>query len=141
MSSTDEQPNHLLCPAGEHSKCIYQREEFLKTPVRTQHHGELSLSCAKLLQPLYVRLTDPTLLRRCSRMRTQNANESFNGQIWRRCPKTISTSKGTVETAVAMASLDFNMGHIGFGKVLEKMNVTSGVHFQAHAIQGIKQRI
>ena len=141
MSSTDEQPNHLLCPAGEHSWCIHQREEFLKTPVRTKHHGELSLKCAKLLQPLYVRLTDPALLRRCSRMRTQNANECFNGQIWRRCPKTISTSKGTVEIAVAMASLDFNMGPTGFDKVLEKMKVTSGVHFQAHAIQGTKRRL
>ena len=74
-------------------------------------------------------------------MRTQNANECFNGQIWRKCPKTISTSKGTVETAVAMASLDFNMGPTGFCKVLKKMNVTSGVHFQAHAIQGTKRRL
>ena len=49
MSSTDEQPNHLLCPAGEHSWCIHQREEFLKTPVHAKHPRELSLRCAKLL--------------------------------------------------------------------------------------------
>ena len=32
--------------------------------------------------------------------------------------KTISTNKDTVETAVAIASLDFNMSPTGFGKVL-----------------------
>ena len=94
MSSTDEHPNHMLCPAGEHSWCIHQREEFHKTPKRTQHRGELSIRCAQLLYPLYKRLTDPELLKRCNRMHTQNANKCYNGQIWRRCPKTVGTSSG-----------------------------------------------
>lgn len=43
---------------------------------------------AKELVSLYNRLLDKTLLGSCCRMKTQNANESFNALIWRRCPKT-----------------------------------------------------
>ena len=53
-------------------------------------------------------------------MLTQNDNECFNAQIWRRCPKTEATSLRTVETAVAMATLEFNQWPLGFQKVLEK---------------------
>ena len=53
-------------------------------------------------------------------MLTQNVNECFNAQIWRRCPKTEATSLRTVETAVAMATLEFNQWPLGFQKVLEK---------------------
>ena len=73
-------------------------------------------------------------------MRTQNANECYNGKIWRRCPKTVGTSRHTVETAVSMASLDFNIGPNGYGMVLEKMNVETGIHLDAHILRSTKRR-
>ena len=57
---------------------------------------------ADKLKPVYERLTDNKLLEHCTRMKTQNANEAFNGQVWRRCPKTEPTSLRVVETAVAI---------------------------------------
>ena len=80
-------------------------------------HGEQLL-------PIYERLTDSDLLHRCSQMKTQNNNECFNAQIWRRCPKTESTSLKTVETVVAMAVSEFNTGPQGFNNLLNKMGVS-----------------
>ena len=60
-------------------------------------------------------------------MHTQNANECYNGQVWRRCPKSLSTSKTIVDTAVAMASLDFNYGPTGYSKILEELDISSGI--------------
>ena len=83
MSSTNEEPNHKLCPPGEKSWCKYQRETLMKVEdyKRTNHNAELTVRCVKLLEPLYTRLTNADLLQRCSRMRTQNANECYNGQV------------------------------------------------------------
>ena len=62
-------------------------------------------------------------------MRTTNANESFNAQIWRRAPKHLPVGKDTVETAVAMAVLDFNKGSSGFSAVLENLDISPGYYF------------
>ena len=70
MSSTNEEPNHKLCPTGEKSWCRYQRETFLKVEdsKRTKHNAELAVRCVTLLEPLYTRLTNADLWQRCSRM-------------------------------------------------------------------------
>ena len=143
MSSTDEQPNHTMCPEGKMSWCIYQRETYLnvKDDDRTKHKGELSMECAKLLEPLYNRLTKPDLLERCIRMKTQNANECFNSQVWMRCPKGVNTSLSTVETAVAMASLDFNCGATGYSKLLEELSIDSGSHLTRYITSCTARRI
>ena len=142
MSSTNEEPNHKLCPPGEKSWCKYQRETFMKVEdsKRTNHNAELTVRCVKLLEPLYTRLTNADLLQRCSRMRTQNANECYNGQVWRRCPKSLSTSKSIVDTAVAMASLDFNYGPTGYSKILEELDISSGVYRRHHILQSTRKR-
>ena len=87
MSSTDEQPNHTMCPEGKMSWCIYQRETYLnvKDDDHTKHKGELSMECAKLLEPLYNHQT--FVSRDVFVFKTQNANECFNSQVWMRCPK------------------------------------------------------
>jgi len=40
-----------------------------------------------------------------------------------------------------MASLDFNIGPHGFSRVLEKMNITAGIHLNAHAFTSTKRRL
>ena len=39
-----------------------------------------------------------------------------------------------------MASLDFNIGPNGYGMVLEKMNVETGIHLDAHILRSPKRR-
>jgi hypothetical protein len=60
-------------------------------------------------------------------MLTQNANESFNAQIWKRCPKTEFSNRCTVETTVALATLSFNCGPIGIKLVMDELGLCWGV--------------
>ena len=80
------------------------------------------------------------LLERCTKMRTTNPNEIFNAQIWRRAPKHLPLGKLTVDTAVAMAVLEFNKGSSGFISVLENLNIHSGHHFMTYISLSTRKR-
>ena len=138
--STDDAPHHSHCPKGSESWCFYQRAVALKEEPRP-HRPSLTLAVAEKLLPIYERLTQPDLLQRCMRMKTQNPNECFNAQVWRRCPKTEPTSLRTVETAVAMATLAFNEGPSGLGTVLEEMGIRKGDVLTAHLNASTKMRL
>ena len=88
-TSTDEDLHHARCSQGTASWCFYQRASASGEPPMT-HKGNtntpVNRKVAQLLT-VYKRLSDPELLRRCLRKRTQNANESLHGVIWSRCPK------------------------------------------------------
>ena len=131
MMSTDENPQHTFCPPGEKSWCHYARETATGQ-ARGKHTASLKRECGEQLFGIYDRLTKPELLKRCIRMKTQNANECFNGQIWRRCPKTDNIGLKTVETAAAMATLEFNMGPQGLGEVITTLGMKTGTNLAAH---------
>ncbi|KAG0415860.1 hypothetical protein HPB47_006970 [Ixodes persulcatus] len=105
------------------------------------HRPAFPKDVAKEIVPIYNRLTQRELLIRCSRMKTQNANESFNALIWKRCPKTEFASLQTVETAVALAVLEFNLGPRGFERVLKEMNIAPGSHQAKHASKATRGKI
>lgn len=140
MTSTDEDPHHNYCPDGSTSWCHYKRAIAKNEPPR-KHTATLQRIHANKLLPLYKRLTDPALLERCSRMKTQNANECYNGQVWRRCPKSEPSSKNTIEVAVAMASLEFNIGPHGFSKVLDNLSVETGANLHQHMNRAAIKRV
>ncbi|KAG0426754.1 hypothetical protein HPB47_026151 [Ixodes persulcatus] len=73
-------------------------------------------------------------------MKTQNVNASFNVLIWKRCPKTEYTLLRTVETAVAIALLEYNLGSKGFERVL-KMGMSPGSHHELHTRKTNQQKI
>ena len=62
------------------------------------------------MTPLYSRLSDPELLKRCVPGLTQNQNESLNATIWKRCPKEKNFGAKFVNRAVASATLAWNTG-------------------------------
>ena len=74
----------------------------------------LPLPAAERLMPVFERLSHPELLERCSLLGTSNANESLHSVVWRRAPKTVFTTRSTVEIAVALGVVQFNVG----GRVL-----------------------
>ncbi|KAM7302316.1 hypothetical protein ISCGN_017833 [Ixodes scapularis] len=143
--STDQEPRHLACPEGEESWCHHNRHEALKAagkPTAAKpHRPAFSKDVAKELVPLYNRLAEQDLLTRCSRMKTQNANESFNALIWKRCPKTEFASLRTVETAVALAVLEFNLGPRGFERALLQMEISPGSHQEKHSYKATRGKI
>ena len=129
--STDQDPHHSYCPQGSTSWCFFQRAVALKEEPRP-HRPSLTRDVAEKLLPIYERLTNPDLLKRCTRMKTQNSNESFNAQVWRRCPKTEPTSLRTVQTAVALALLAFNDGPSGLDTVLQHMDISASDVMKTH---------
>ena len=60
--------------------------------------------------PIFQRLSEENLLNRCSRNKTQNANEALHHLIWKFSPKIIFNGRNTLETAVLLALCQFSMG-------------------------------
>lgn len=122
MLSTDSAPNHKFCPDGEKSWCHYKRSMAKNAPYE-KHRPTFTPEVGAVIYPTVVRLTDPELLQRCSKMGTQNANESFNSLIWQRCPKQNFSSRMSVETATSLAVLAFNCGPVGLKMVIKKLGL------------------
>lgn len=111
--STDDNPQHAYCPKGKSSWCFYQAAKannklpgLHKKNVRTP----LNKICFDKILPLYERLTEESLLTRCARCLTQNANESLHSVIWSRCPKEVFVSKARVQVAAAVGVCEYNLG-------------------------------
>ena len=70
VSSTDNNPNHHMCPNGDKSWCGYNRnkETF-------QHVHELPEAIVELVEPIYDELTSADLLKKYLHGMTQNNNE------------------------------------------------------------------
>ncbi|GIY34098.1 hypothetical protein CEXT_435311 [Caerostris extrusa] len=56
-------------------------------------------------------------------VKTQNANESFNGTLWQRVSKEVFVWLKTVKLRVYDAAIQFNEGYMGCLKVSEKLNI------------------
>lgn len=121
VAITDANPNHRLCPAGETSWCHFQRSIATNSPIRP-HTPTIRPEVSILVYPVIKRLADPELLSRCAKMWTQNANESFNALVWRRCSKTEFYNKTSVETATFLAVLAFHMGYLRLTVLMEHLH-------------------
>ena len=124
--STDSNPQHQFCPPGADSWCRYQRE--LAGGPKYTHHESIPEAVFKLIKPIYLRLSERSLLEKCLRGATQNRNESFNGLVWQICPKSGFCSAKTVQIAVALATAWFNDKSQGIENLLDEMGIPKG-HF------------
>ena len=135
--STDASPKHDFCPAGAQSWCDWQKAKAKGKSY--SHTKNLSPAIRDEVKPVYMRLTEKSLLDRCTRGATQNANESLNNMIWQFCPKESFCSSRIVETAVYLAVIIFNDGYMKLEAVLDKMSCSTGV-FTGHALEHFEQR-
>lgn len=130
--STQEKPQHQFCPTGTDSWCGWQRVKA-GSGEQYQHHDSVPQAVFQKIKPVYIRLTDKSLLQRCLCGATQNRNESLNGLIWQLCPKETFCGATTVETAAAMAVSLFNDGSVALRRILEEMQCPVGVFTAASA--------
>jgi hypothetical protein len=119
--STDEQHNHSYCPQGSDSWCFFQRAQAagVQPP---PHRRPFPPDVAEALMPVYQRLGDAQLLRRCLAGKTQNNNECFHSLLWSVCPKERWSNLRSVDTALGIAVQRFNKGstaHLDFLVELE----------------------
>ena len=93
---------HQFCPKD--SWCRYWADN--------SNYSEASRSSSVfnlILNPIFSRLSNEDILRRCLKGLTQNQNEAINGMLWSVCPKTKFCGRSKVLLAVA----DTGMGHLG----------------------------
>ena len=105
MTSSDAYPKHMHCPPGPTSWCFWQRNVANgKEQGSHKEHETLSADIGKQMVPIFKRLSDENLLKRCVHAKTQNTNESFHNNIWKIAPKAIFVGRKTIETAVSLAA-------------------------------------
>ena len=80
----------------------------------------------KELKPIFTRLSDDALLKRCLHGLTQNQNEAINGVLWANCPKTKFCGVRKVELVVCETICKFNTGAEGRMSILEAIRVKPG---------------
>ena len=73
------------------------------------------------IKPIFKDLSDPTLLKKSLRGRTQNLNELFNNFIWTRIPKNIFAEFDTLKLGLHDAKLSFSGRYIGKCEVLSRI--------------------
>ena len=112
-----------MCSRTEDSWCKYQADKINNTNTY-KHSPGIPIIIRDTIKPIFVSLSDDTLLSKCLHGKTQNNNESLNGVIWKRCPQDFFVGRTTVELSVASAVISFNEGASGIIKVLKKLNVT-----------------
>ena len=140
MRSTDEEPRHLLCPKGNKSWCGYQRD-IVGGKNTYQHDNPLPEAVADEIKGIFVALSEPSLLKACLHCGTQNQNESLNGLIWQRAPKTIHSGLPTVEIAAHLAIAVFNDGGKAIVNVLESLEIEPGAYCKSFFKQLDKRRL
>ena len=123
VTSTDDSHDHSLCPTGSDGWCFHQRATADGVTPRP-HSKSLPADVAAAIRPLYVRLSDRTLLTRCLHGWTQNDNECFHSGLWSLCSKTKWAGLATVEMCLALAVQQFNKGASAHLDLLRKVDIT-----------------
>ncbi|GFW51858.1 uncharacterized protein TNCV_1187901 [Trichonephila clavipes] len=122
--STEDNPQHALCPLGEDSWCGYNRS--IVTGEFYIHKHSLPESILLKVKKVFRDLTEKDLLKKCLHGRTQNPNESFNKCIWERIPKTVFVGIQTLKFGVMDAVICFNDGYVSRIKVFEALGIKPG---------------
>ncbi|KAG0427631.1 hypothetical protein HPB47_025329 [Ixodes persulcatus] len=112
MYSTDEEPRHNACPKGEESWCHHNRHLALQVAGKP--------SAPKPHRPAFSREVVKEL---------------------KRCPKTEFASLKTVETSVALAALEFNLGPKGMERALLEMKIEAGSHHESQTRKATQHRL
>ncbi|XP_044586088.1 uncharacterized protein LOC123266122 [Cotesia glomerata] len=132
--STDENPNHDMCPKGEDSWCSYQRAEASgELDTYTQDYSPLPPDVLKAIKPIYDDLSNDNLLSRCVGGFNQNNNESFNQLVWEICPKTVNTSSTIVQIAAYIATCIFNEGTNPLLMIMDTLGLNCGSNSHRYA--------
>ena len=132
--SSDDNPQHFFCP--KEMKCFYN-DAIEKGEKPVSHATKPNIFLAKLdnkddralIRQVFIDLTNPDLLQRCLKGRTQNPNESIHARLWKKCPKTMFFGLFRVRFACRITVLEHNFGYqesnllvslLGSNKAIEK---------------------
>ena len=118
-----------MVAVGASSWCKFQRANALgETP--PAHHTTIPKAVGKVIKPVFDRLSDRALLKRCLRGGTQNPNESLHATIWEHCPKQQYVGPHSVKTAICLAVINFNDGAVALDGILQEFGLKSGYYME-----------
>ena len=138
--SNDDNHNHNFCPSGSTSWCFYQRAIADDRPPR-EHRRPLPQDDVAALKPIYQRLGDPQLLRRCLDGKTSNSNECFHSPLWRVCPKMRWGNLQTIETALALSVQRFSNGSTALLDMLVQFELMTGPSMEKYVEKEDSNRV
>lgn len=124
--STDKKPTHDKCPPGENSWCSWQKAKATGELKNYKHKPPLSEEVFKAISPVYEELSSDDLLTRCLGGFTQNSNESFNSTVWAMAPKSSSSGKHVLDTAVFIAVGIYNDGLSSIMRLMQDLGMKIG---------------
>ena len=94
-----------------------------------------------LVKPIYQRLSDDNLLKKCLHGRTQNQNEAFNGMIWQRIPKEVYVGRDSLEFGLFDAVSHFNQGSKTVLSLYKALQIPPGKYTFTQIIFSISEQI
>ena len=139
-ASSSENEHHNYCPDGGDSWCGFKADKAKGTSKFKPGAG-LPLKVIAEVKPIFARLSDEHLLQKCLHGLTQNQNESFNGMIWDRVPKSTFVGKDIFEFDVYDAVANFNMGAEAVKEILKKLGIEPGCFTSDHCCDLDNSRI
>ena len=131
MIMDDQTPlpeQHGKCPKTSDTWCKYWRARFDHSLTYDQS-ARLPQIFREQLKPIFTRLSNRDLLRRCLMGLTQNQNESINGVLWKMIPKTRFCGKTRVQSAVGKTVLHFNSGSTSKAGIFNFLGMVPGENF------------
>ncbi|KYN06232.1 hypothetical protein ALC62_02824, partial [Cyphomyrmex costatus] len=138
--STDDKPKHDKCPRGENSWCSWQKAQATGNS-NYKHKPPLSQEVFKAISPIYEQLSTDELLTRCLGGYTQNSNESFNATVWFMAPKSTSSGKHVLDTAVYISVGIFNDGLSSVMRLMQNLSITIGPNCFNFCVETDERRI
>lgn len=126
LLSSDEKPQHSLCPGTEDTWCKFRKASQNNEAYDHTKHFHLPEGIMIHIKPVFKALADPKLLEKCVKGKTQNVNESLNNVIWTFVPKKTFVRLNTLKFGVCEAVTYFNDGNIGKCKLFEKCSLRPG---------------
>ncbi|KAK8738968.1 hypothetical protein OTU49_003766 [Cherax quadricarinatus] len=112
--STDEKPQHHLCPVGADSWCFHQRATSNNETPPSHNTMEVRLRLEPedeaAVKKIYEELTSEEMML-CLKGCTQITNKSLHQLVGTYCPKTIYKVKRDLDFASAVAVSEYNAGY------------------------------
>lgn len=124
-SSKNVNLHYPHCPTGSSSWCRYNADKANGTNLYKPGPG-LPMDVILKVRPIFEDLSKESELEKCLHGKTQNSNESFNGTIWDRIPKTTYVSLTSLKLGVYDAVANFNIGFKATILMYEKMGMIPG---------------
>ena len=116
---------HLYCPRGIDTWCKYWKDKLNNEKQFVEKPG-IPIAVYDIIKPIFLDLSNDTLLKKCLHGETQNANEALNNLIWTKCPKNVYVEREVLEMGVSSAMINFNNGACGILNVFHGANMEPG---------------